>query len=74
MEILTKMLLRPAKALPEIAQEIYVNSSGRGQNLSIFNALAEGGKIQMPLEKTFWAERFGMAVDKFGTPWIINCD
>lgn len=40
----------------------------------IFAALAEGGSIQMPLEKTFWAQRFGMATDKFGIPWMINCD
>ena len=40
----------------------------------IFNALAEGGKIQMPLAETFWAKRFGMAIDKFGTPWMVNCD
>ena len=40
----------------------------------IFQALAESGTIQMPLEKTFWAQRFGMVVDKFGIPWMINCD
>lgn len=40
----------------------------------IFHALAENGTIRMPLEKTFWAERFGMLVDQFGTPWMINCD
>jgi PhnB protein len=40
----------------------------------IFNALADGGTIQMPLEKTFWAQRFGMTVDKFGIPWMINYD
>jgi PhnB protein len=28
----------------------------------------------MPLEKTFWAERFGMVVDRFGVPWLINCE
>jgi hypothetical protein len=28
----------------------------------------------MPLEKTFWAARFGMVVDRFGIPWLINCD
>ncbi|HEY8469820.1 MAG TPA: VOC family protein [Longimicrobiales bacterium] len=38
----------------------------------IFNALAEGGQITMPLQKSFWAERFGMLVDRFGVPWIIN--
>ena len=40
----------------------------------IFNALGEGGSVTMPLEKTFWAERFGMLVDRFGIPWMINCE
>ena len=40
----------------------------------IFRALADGGSITMPLEKTFWAERFGMCTDRFGTPWMINCE
>ncbi len=40
----------------------------------IFNDLADGGKVVMPLEKTFWAERFGMLVDRFGIPWLINCE
>jgi PhnB protein len=40
----------------------------------IFHALAEDGTIHMPLEKTFWAERFGMVVDRFGIPWLINCE
>lgn len=39
----------------------------------IFHALAEGGQVRMPIEKTFWAERFGMVVDRFGIPWMINC-
>src|SRR5688572_11862809 len=38
-----------------------------------FNALADGGKITMPMEKTFWSARFGMLVDKFGIPWMVNC-
>jgi PhnB protein len=40
----------------------------------IFDALAQGGRVLAPLEKTFWAERFGMVVDRFGIPWMINCD
>jgi PhnB protein len=28
----------------------------------------------MPLEKTFWAQRFGMLVDRFGIPWMVNCE
>lgn len=40
----------------------------------IFAQLAEGGLVTMAMEKTFWAERFGMVVDRFGTPWMINCN
>lgn len=40
----------------------------------IFRALAEDGRVTMPLGKTFWAERFGMLVDRFGTPWMVNCE
>ena len=40
----------------------------------IFKALAENGTVQMPMQKTFWAEKFGMLIDQFGTPWMINCD
>jgi PhnB protein len=39
----------------------------------IFNALAEGADVKMPLQETFWAQRYGMLVDRFGTPWMINC-
>jgi len=38
----------------------------------IFDALAEGGNVTMPLQKTFWAEAFGMLVDRFGTSWMLN--
>jgi PhnB protein len=38
----------------------------------IFHALSEGGSVTMPIGKTFWAERFGMLVDRFGIPWMIN--
>ena len=38
----------------------------------VFDALAVGGQVTMPFGKTFWAEAFGMLVDRFGTPWMIN--
>ena len=38
-----------------------------------FNALADGGAVTMPFTKTFWAKGFGMCVDKFGIPWMVNC-
>jgi PhnB protein len=34
--------------------------------------ISEGGRIGMPLEKTFSAERFGMVTDRFGVPWMLN--
>ena len=40
----------------------------------IFRELGSGGKVILPLEKTFWAARFGMLVDRFGIPWLINCE
>ena len=40
----------------------------------VFNALAEGGEVRMAIQETFWAQRFGMLVDRFGTPWMINCE
>lgn len=38
----------------------------------VFDALSQGGKVLMPLQKTFWAETFGMLVDRYGTPWAVN--
>jgi uncharacterized glyoxalase superfamily protein PhnB len=40
----------------------------------IFKALAENGTVQMPLQETFWALRFGVLADQFGVPWLINCE
>ena len=39
----------------------------------IFQALTENGTVQLPLQETFWAARFGMLTDRFGIPWMINC-
>jgi PhnB protein len=38
----------------------------------IFDALAQGGSVTMPMTKTFWSEAFGMLVDRFGTPWMVG--
>ena len=40
----------------------------------IFAALSKDGTIRMPMEETFWAHRFGMLVDQYGIPWMINCE
>jgi PhnB protein len=40
----------------------------------IFDEFVQDGQVIVPLAKTFWAERFGMVVDRFGIPWLINCE
>lgn len=40
----------------------------------VFHALAEQGTVRMALQETFWAARFGMLTDRFGIPWMINCE
>jgi PhnB protein len=49
---------------------ITVPDEARAEEL--FAALAEGGQVQMPLARTFWSPRFGMATDRFGVGWMIN--
>jgi len=53
---------------------VAVALSDTGEGEKIFNALAENGTVQMPFQKTFWSPGFGMLVDQFGIPWMINCD
>ena len=40
----------------------------------VFHALTDGGSTTMPMQETFWALRFGMCVDRFGIPWMVNCE
>ncbi|MEI7037377.1 VOC family protein [Fulvimonas yonginensis] len=40
----------------------------------VFAALAEGGRIDMPIAQTFFAARFGMLTDRYGIAWMVNCD
>jgi PhnB protein len=49
---------------------ITVPSASEGER--IFRAFADGGTVTMPFEKTFWSPGFGMVVDRFGTPWMVN--
>lgn len=39
----------------------------------VFAQLSDGGTVEMPLQPTFWAQRFGTFTDRYGTPWMINC-
>ena len=40
----------------------------------IYNALVQGGQVDMPLQTTFWSPKFGMCTDRFGIPWMINTE
>lgn len=51
-----------------------LNFSDETEQETVFNRLADGGNITMPLEKTFWGSRFGRVVDKFGINWMLNCN
>ena len=44
------------------------------QQEKVFNRMAEGGKVTMPLSDQFWGARFGMLQDKFGVNWMFNCN
>jgi PhnB protein len=54
--------------------DISINLNDPQEADRIFNALAENGTVRMPIQKTFWASRFGMLVDRFGIPWMVNCE
>ncbi|MGE0410049.1 MAG: VOC family protein [Amphiplicatus sp.] len=71
-------LLMGADAPPNFFQKaqgvcVSVNLDDAEEGERIFNALADGGQVNMPYAETFWAEGFGMCVDKFGVPWMVNC-
>jgi PhnB protein len=60
---------------PQAGFSISVNVDTAAEAERYFTALSEGAKdIRMPLGETFWAERFGMFVDKFGVSWMVNCE
>ena len=48
-----------------------VNAKDEAEANRMFAALADGGQVQMPLAKTFFAKRFGMVADRFGVGWMI---
>jgi PhnB protein len=54
--------------------QLSLNLEDQALQEKIFNKLAEGGTITMPLQDTFWNARFGMLTDKFGINWLLNCE
>ncbi|MDX6303055.1 MAG: PhnB protein [Blastocatellia bacterium] len=53
---------------------VSLHLKGTAEGERIFQALAENGTVRMPFEKTFWSPGFGMCVDQFGIPWMVNCE
>jgi PhnB protein len=51
---------------------ITVDYATTGEAEKVFAALTDGGQVTMPMQPSFWAARWGMCIDKFGTPWIVN--
>lgn len=60
----------------EKPQGLYVSIglSDVAEGERIFKGLSEGGTVQMPFAPTFWAAGFGMCVDRFGIPWMVNSE
>ena len=54
--------------------QISINTQSEEEATRIFKGLSEGGRVNMPLEKTFWGALFGMFTDKFGINWMVNYD
>src|SRR5262245_273880 len=53
---------------------VSLNLKDKAEAKRIFDGLAEGGTVQMPFQETFWAAGFGMCEDRFGIPWMVNCE
>lgn len=53
---------------------VSINAESEDEARKLFEGLSAGGKITMPLDKTFWGAFFGMFTDKFGINWMVNYD
>lgn len=49
-----------------------INAADAAEATRLFNALADGGTVRMPLEKTFWSPLYGMVTDRFGVNWMVS--
>lgn len=63
---------QPAAGQGNLSLAVGLRDPARAARL--FSNLADGGAVIMPLQKTYWAEAFGMVNDKFGVKWMVNCD
>jgi PhnB protein len=62
----------PEQAKPFAGFRVCVNTKDEAETKRIYDALSEGGSVQMPLAPTFWSPLFGMCTDKFGVGWMVG--
>lgn len=72
-ELLMASDVGPERFKPMQGMSVTLNIPEPAEADRVFNALVDGGNAIMPLEETFWATKFGVLVDRFGTQWMINC-
>ncbi len=64
----------PERFKPMQGVSVTLNIPEPAEAERVYSALIEGGNAIMPLEETFWAHKFGVLVDRFGTQWMVNCE
>ena len=64
----------PDRYQPPQGISVSINVKDAAEADRIFEALSKNGRVSMPIQKTFWATRFAMLTDRFGIPWMINCE
>ena len=63
----------PDRVKPPQGFSVSLEVSDPAEAERLFAALSENAQIGMPMQQTFWSVRFGMLVDQFGIPWMVNC-
>jgi PhnB protein len=64
---------RPGTTYGEGPMSLSLSLTDQNEGQRIFDALAKGGKVDMPMQDMFWGAKFGMLTDRFGIDWMFNC-
>jgi PhnB protein len=59
----------------KFGNNVYINlePDTRAEAKKLFDALSQGGKVEMPLQEMFWGDYFGSCIDRYGVQWMVNC-
>ena len=66
--------MMPAHYKPPVGIQLSLDFKDPAEAERVYTELSASGTITMPLQKTFWASKFGMFIDRFGIPWMVNCE